>query len=203
MKMLDLFSGLGGASEAMLVNGWEVKRIENNPLLQGVPNTEMKDITILAREIESKIAVYGLPEKIKLIWASPPCTYFSTGYSSPRSIAERAGEHYYPKDAIELVKSAKHIIDMLDPQYWVIENVRGSIKYLKPILGEPSMIAGSFVLWGRFPSFEVSDDCHTKAKNDTWSTDPLRANRKALIPYELSDALRTAIETQKTLDYWF
>ena len=41
MKVLDLFSGLGGASEAMLSNGWEVQRIENNMLLKGVPNTNI------------------------------------------------------------------------------------------------------------------------------------------------------------------
>ena len=41
MKMLDLFSGLGGASEAMLANGWEVLRIENNPELALVPNTKI------------------------------------------------------------------------------------------------------------------------------------------------------------------
>ena len=33
MKVLDLFSGLGGFSEAFLRSGDEVKRIENNPLL--------------------------------------------------------------------------------------------------------------------------------------------------------------------------
>jgi site-specific DNA-cytosine methylase len=41
MKMLDLFSGLGGASEAFVRAGWEVMRIENNPLLSEVPNTEI------------------------------------------------------------------------------------------------------------------------------------------------------------------
>lgn len=203
MKMLDLFSGLGGASEAMLSNGWDVKRIENNPLLQGVPNTHMIDVLQFERQLESYICQYGQPEQIKLVWASPPCTEFSNGFSSPRSVAARNGEEYFPLGGIELVKSAKQIIDMLNPQYWCIENVKGSIKYLKPILGEPSMIVGSFVLWGRFPAFEVNADCHTKSKNDTWSTDPLRSNRKALIPYEISNSLRVAIETQKTLDYWF
>ena len=37
-EMLDLFSGLGGASEAMLNHGWDVLRIENNPELALVPN---------------------------------------------------------------------------------------------------------------------------------------------------------------------
>lgn len=202
MKMLDLFSGLGGASEAMLSNGWEVKRIENNPLLKGVPNTHMIDVLQFERQLESYICQYGQPDQIKLVWASPPCTAFSTGWSSPKMMAARNGENYQPGEAIELVKSAKQIIDLLNPQYWVIENVRGSIKHLTPILGDPTIIAGPYVLWGRFPTFEINIT-ETKAAKDTWSTDPLRANRKALIPYEMSDSLRVAIETQKTLDYWF
>lgn len=202
MKMLDLFSGLGGASEAMLSNGWDVKRIENNPLLQGIPNTEMMCVLDFEKQLELRISQYDNPAPIKLVWASPPCTAFSTGWSSPKMQAARAGTAYQPGEAIELVKSAKHIIDMVNPQYWVIENVRGSIKHLKPILGEPAVIAGPYVLWGRFPPFDLPPIA-TKASKDTWSTDPLRANRKACIPYALSDALRVAIETQKTLDYWF
>jgi site-specific DNA-cytosine methylase len=33
MRMLDICSGLGGASEAFIDAGWEVTRLENNPLL--------------------------------------------------------------------------------------------------------------------------------------------------------------------------
>ena len=43
--MLDLFSGLGGASEAMVQDDtWSVLRIENNPLLGGVPFTIIDDV---------------------------------------------------------------------------------------------------------------------------------------------------------------
>ena len=202
MKMLDLFSGLGGASEAFLNNGWDVKRIENNPILQGVPNTENICVLDFANQLESYVAEHGVQDPIKFVWASPPCTDFSLGYNSPRSEAHRAGLDYYPGHAIELVKTAKHIIDLLQPQYWCIENVKGSIKYLKPILGEPTRIVGSYVLWGRFPAFEC-DTPPTKASKDVHSANPLRANLKAQIPYELSDAFRVAIENQKTLDYWF
>ncbi len=43
MKMLDLCSGLGGASQPMVDSNWDVLRIENNPLLSGVPHTQMLD----------------------------------------------------------------------------------------------------------------------------------------------------------------
>ena len=43
--MLDLFSGLGGWSEAMMNrNDWIVHRFDNNPALEIVPNTTIADL---------------------------------------------------------------------------------------------------------------------------------------------------------------
>jgi len=43
--MLDLFSGLGGASEAFMDHdGWQVTRFENNPDLGWVLNTKLIDV---------------------------------------------------------------------------------------------------------------------------------------------------------------
>ena len=177
-KMLDLFSGLGGASESFLNNGWEVLRIENNPLLKMVPNTELMSVEDFKECFEKNMETYGPSEKINVVWASPPCTDFSTGYDSPRSKAERNGENYFPGEAIDLVKSTKELIDLIDPQYYIIENVRGSIKFLKPILGEPTMIIDSLVLWGRFPTWAMPPN-YKHIKADAWSSDPLRANIRA------------------------
>jgi len=201
--MLDLFSGLGGASEAMLNHGWEVLRIESNPELALVPNTKIKCVYDLGMEIESNISKGIFPPQSTLIWASPPCTDFSDGYSSPKSIAVRAGKKYYPQNAINMVLEAKRIIEMMRPQYWIIENVRGSIKFLKPILGEPTLIIDSIVLWGKFPKWAMEPGYQHVKDNSAWSTDPMRANKRALIPYAISDACRQSIEDTKTLDYWF
>ena len=203
MKMLDLFSGLGGASEAFLNNGWEVKRIENNPALALVPNTNIMDVYDLGQLLDIEIAMGHVPSQATLIWGSPPCTDFSDGFSSPKSIAIRAGEDYDPTEAIALVKETKRIIDLLQPKYWIIENVRGSIKYITRILGEPHMIIDSIVLWGRFPKWSMPPDFKHIKDDKAWSTDPMRANKRALIPYAVSDACRQSIENTKTLDYWF
>lgn len=213
MKMLDLFSGLGGASEAMLNHGWDVLRIEKNPSLSLVPNTKIMCIYDLGQLLDLEIAAGNVPDQPDLIWASPPCTDFSDGYSSPKSIHVRASKEaikagdrlpeYDPKEAIDLVKEAKRIIDIVQPRYWIIENVRGSIKYLKPILGEPQLIIDSIVLWGRFPKFGMAADYKHIKDDSAWSTDPLRSNKRALIPYEVSNACRQSIENTRTLDYWF
>jgi len=203
-KMLDLCSGLGGASESMLNHGWEVKRIENNLLLQQVPNTEIMCVKSLHYELKQKLLQgQEITEEITLVWASPPCTDFSLGYHAPRSVALRAGEEYYPKEAIELVITIKEIIDMIQPRYWIVENVRGAIKYLEPILGKPTMKIDSIVLWGQFPSFAMEPGYKHVKDDSLWSDNPLRANARAKIPYEVSDAIRQSIESQKTLSYWF
>ena len=47
-RVLDLYSGLGGFSEAFYQDPtWEVIRIDNNPLLADVPNTIIADLTKL------------------------------------------------------------------------------------------------------------------------------------------------------------
>ena len=44
-KILDLYSGLGGFSEAFVNDSnYEVMRLEINPLLSGVSNTEIMDV---------------------------------------------------------------------------------------------------------------------------------------------------------------
>ncbi len=201
-RMVDLFSGLGGASESMLNNGWEVLRIEQNAELSLVPNTQIMSVEDFGKEVEKHIKQGYNFEQPTLIWASPPCTNFSDAFSSPKSKAIHAGEEYYHHDAIELVKETKRIIDMINPQYYIIENVRGAIKYLTPILGEPSLIIDSIVLWGRFPIWAMPPN-YKHIKADPWSKDPMRANKRALIPYAVSDACRQSIEHTKTLDYWF
>lgn len=204
LKMLDLCSGLGGASEAMMKNpSWEVQRIENNHALNFVKNTTFMCVKKLATQIRKQQMIYVelVCSEIDLIWASPPCVEFSLAYSAPKPRAQREGIPFTPD--LSVVEACKEIIDLIHPKYWVIENVRGAIKDLKPLLGNPRLIIGPYVLWGNFPLFDVLPaDLKSKFEEDTWSSDPLRANKRALVPYKLSQALRQAIETQKTVwDY--
>jgi len=199
-KMLDLCSGLGGASEAFLQSeNWEVKRIENNPILTNIPETTIMDVKTLATALST-----NRPGHIDLIWASPPCREFSNAFSSPKSIAVRAGriDEYEPD--LSIVLACLEIIEISKPTHWVIENVVGSIRYLAPILGEPRQIVGPYVLWGNFPLINNAKAIPTSKKSkDVHSGNPLRANLKAKIPIELSQGLLDSIEQQKTLHYWF
>lgn len=90
------------------------------------------------------------------------------------------------------------IIQLINPRYFVIENVMGSIRYFEKIGLVPNQIHGSYVFYGNFPKFSTPD-MPTKAEKDSWHGDPLRSNKRALVPLELSIALRKAIISQKTL----
>jgi len=189
-SMLDLYSGLGGASEAFVEAGWRVIRVENNPALSHVPHTKIADASW----------AYGLlsEERFDLVWASCPCTEFSQGFNAPAPTAKREGREFSP-DLGDVMK-AWHIIKWLKPRYWCIENVVGSIKHLQPILGEPSQIIGPFVLWHNLPQIVVPRDFkHNKADGQAWSSDPLRANKRAKIPIEISRAALDAM-TMMTLE---
>jgi len=192
--MLDLCSGFGGQSQDFLDNNWDVLRIDNNPLLNGVKNTVIEDIY--------ELAVYNNSStRIDYVHAGPTCTEFSLAYNAPRSIAIHSGKEneYDPKEGIRLVERCKQIIDTLNPIYWSIENVRGSIKYLTPILGEPRLIVGAWVYWGNFPLFDPSTLTLPNKSAQDKRHSPLRANYRAHIPLCVSRAFRKSMEEQKSI----
>lgn len=193
--MLDLCAGFGGQSEAFLKGGYDVVRVDNNPLLSEVPNMFIADL--------NTIEPFNLSgEVIDYIHASPPCLEFSTAFDAPRSKAYRRGEAWRPQSSIQFVERCKHIIDTLQPRYWSIENVRGSIKYLKPLLGEPRLIVGAYVYWGNFPLFEIDSTILPMKSEKDKRHSPLRANYRAHIPLELSQAFFDAMTKQHSiLDY--
>jgi len=199
-SMLDLGAGLGGGSESMLNNGWDVQRVDKNPLLSAVPNMTIRNINQLADELEKHISEGNYPHSPTLVWHSPDCTEFSRGFNAPGPKAQREGKKFIPD--LQQMQTGKFIIDTLRPQWWIIENVVGAIPWFAPDLGEPRLKIGPFVFWGNFPIFEADIGDHSKTNCSAWSTDPLRSNKRAIIPYAISDALRQSIEAQKTLDYW-
>tara|TARA_Y100001973_G_C5198998_1_gene336293 strand:+ start:326 stop:943 length:618 start_codon:yes stop_codon:yes gene_type:complete len=198
MKVLDLFSGLGGFSEAFVRAGDEVKRVENNPLLNGVPFTDEMCVLEL-RDILTRFKNEGhWFHPVDVILASPPCNDFSLAFSAPQAIASRNGEFENYEPDMTLVEATIDIINLLQPRYWIIENVMGSIRHFKKIGLEPHQIHGAAVLYGKFPKFSTPN-MPTKKEKDTNSKDPLRSNKRALIPIELSSSIRKAIFSQKTL----
>ena len=76
---IDLFCGLGGASEAFLGTDWKVIRIDNNNELldhvRGMWLLDMMDPLNVRSVIYNHL--YDLNVERVVVWASPPCTEFS------------------------------------------------------------------------------------------------------------------------------
>jgi site-specific DNA-cytosine methylase len=197
--MIDLCCGLGGASQAFWdANDWLVLRIDNNeellPYVKGLILTDVTDF-----ENTTNIINALMPDKVDklVIWASPPCLEFSLGFSGPRNQAYQRGEEFEP--SFEIVEACIDIINHYQPHAWWMENVRGAITYFTPEFGPYRQKLGQFFLWGEFPLIAVRDSrilYHTKPDK---RHHPLRANIRAMIPEELSIAVKESIDVQRTL----
>jgi len=192
--IIDLFSGLGGASEAFSQAGWTVIRIETNDKLQYVPHTLQLDV------LKWRDWIDEMP-KPDIIWASPPCRAFSVAFNAPRSIHERSNWRSVPYTPdMELVQAAMDIINYLKPTWWVVENVHGSEKYFKPVTGAVRQVIASFYLYGNFPYLPMGEFSHIK--KDAGSQNPLRSNIRAQIPFEISFELLKNWRHQRSLLEW-
>jgi C-5 cytosine-specific DNA methylase len=170
MHMLDLFAGSGGASRAAKVRGWKVTRIDNAP---GTAANLRLDLT------DWQTAVYAIDRPVDLLWASPPCTALSTVNQKRRDIGE----------GMLLVRATIALIQRLEPRWWVLENVHGATRAIGDLLGPPVQRHGSFYLWGNFPPFTAE-----VPRDKTKKSGRRRAERRAEIPYAISDGLVRACE---------
>lgn len=205
--VIDLCAGLGGGSEAFMNNpDYRVIRIDNNPLLESVPNMHMMDLMKSGYVVPSEIRELVGDNEIFLILAGPTCTEFSEGFHAPIPTARREGRVHVP--CTKLVERCMDLIVDLEPTHWIIENVRGSREWISPVIGhEPDQRVGPFYLWTSdgVPFLQAGGwlppDFHHTKEVSAWSSDPLRANKRGKWPLELSEAIRMSLETP-TLGRW-
>lgn len=192
LRVLDLFSGLGGSSEAFLRAGHDVVRLDNNSMMIDIEGTRIFDVTEVLED-DTIALMWGT---FDVILASPPCPEFSLAYGSPRSKASRADRVWFPD--LTCLASAIRFNEILKPEYFILENVNGSQKYFKPYLGDPAQKVGPFVFYGKCPEIVMPRGWrHRKSEVDTWSTNPLRANLKGKLPLELSEAILQGVRSPK------
>tara|TARA_R110000764_G_scaffold28322_1_gene66656 strand:- start:49 stop:687 length:639 start_codon:yes stop_codon:yes gene_type:complete len=119
LKVLELFAGsrsIGKSAESL---GYEVFSSDINDF-DGINYA----IDILNFDIKK------VPFKPDIIWASPPCTYFSVA-----SIGKHWHKNNTPKSknaliGVAYVKKTIDIIKELKPKKWYIENPRGKLRKL-------------------------------------------------------------------------
>lgn len=197
LKILDLYAGFGGASQAFLDAGDEVTRIENNRQILSRGYGQNTIFTTV------EAYHYDLPKykNLDLIISGLPCQEFSLAFNAIRSRREREGQVHFPN--MDNLQTTLEIIKRLQPKHFIIENVAGSIKYFKPYIGDFTQKIGAQVLWHNLPqpiSIPAGSIVH-KYDLDTNGSDPLRSNERAKWPYSLSAGLRDAL-LQKSIWEW-
>ncbi|MBI5945361.1 MAG: DNA cytosine methyltransferase [Chloroflexi bacterium] len=174
--MLDLFSGLCGASSAFRDAGWTVYTADINPEFN-------PDFCV-------DLANWSFPFELSvdLVWASPPCTYFSR-------YIQRGVFKNEPLPDMTLYNASCRIIQELQPKYYCIENVRGAV----PFFGRGYRSYGSFFLWGNFPDLAVNNSKFHFVKSHVTSGHKRRVAERGLIPRGLSQALLDAVSFHRFL----
>jgi site-specific DNA-cytosine methylase len=104
MKLLELFSGTGSVNKAV---GNMFDEIVSIDILPKFNPTECVNI------LDWDYHKYP-PHYFDCIWASPPCTHYSTAYT--RGIRDIEG-------ANQIVLRTLEIIEYFQPNKWFIENV--------------------------------------------------------------------------------
>ena len=164
-----------------------------------MPHTEIIDIFELRDTLADMFEKGYVSEKVDLVLFSPPCREFSLGFHAPQAIASREGRYEEYSPDMSILKAGLEIIKMLEPRFYIIENVKGSIRHFEPYVGPPVYSIGSFWFYGNFPQFIVNEPVKKKSQGEKWSNHPLRENYRALIPLPISQAIKQAVESQTSL----
>lgn len=168
--MLDLCCGLKGASAAMRERGWEIITVDIDPKYNPTYVADVRDWAWTGPRPD-------------LVWASPPCTEFS------RESMPWTRKGITPD--MSIVEACVKIARESDARFWLLENTRGAIKWLRPMLGEPRYRMAPQFLWGVPPvGFQP---CWVKLPKKRHGTAELRA----MVPWHISLALARAVEQDR------
>ena len=167
MNMLELFSGTESFSKVAKARGHKVFTVDIDRSF----NPDLcKDILEVSRE--------DIPFQPDVIWASPPCTYFSVASIS------RYWKNGYPKShktflGLAIVQKTIELIKELNPKFFFMENPRGMLRKQKLVqdlnrktvtycqygysIQKPTDIFNNCYSWKPRPMCKPGSNCHEKA----------------------------------------
>jgi hypothetical protein len=208
LSVLDLFSGLGGWSQAFRERGHSVVTVDYE---------ERFDPDVLANVLDLSDDLNWLLNwsgggKFDIILASPPCEKFSVMAFGANWLPGYEPKHDGTRLAMELVRKTVRIIGETKPSFWVVENPMGMLRKLDLLPYERTSVTycayGARVrketdLWGGFPpslSLEPTcrngDPCHVPAPRGsrTGTQGPESSAERAKVPHDLALAVCLAAE---------
>ena len=115
MRLLELFAGTGSVGKVAKSLGWDVTILDLD--FRTKPD-------IVADIMHWDYKAYA-PGQFDMIWASPPCTEYST--------AKTVGERDLNK-ADSIVKHLLHILHYLQPKFYIIENPQTGMLKDRPFM---------------------------------------------------------------------
>lgn len=200
MKALDLFCGLGGWSDGLAQEGFEVLGVEINQEI-----ADLYKHPVICEDVRNLN-----PEDYKgydLIVGSPPCRDFS---KIGRVFGHRWKDLPDPEGkGMELVNSFLSIVKTAQPTYWLMENIPQLEDYLKVKPRVTAMIGESMrrSFWGNYPSFVIPRDYNKKSfykpslfMQPNWEAYPRKNLQwlRAKIPIPVARALGHAVASALT-----
>jgi len=170
LRVLDLCSGLGGASQAFVDAGDTVLRVDNSERCADVPHTQIADVRF-----------FDPPGEWDVVLAGPPCEQLSDAPEAYNGSWKANGSA--PVD-LSVHRACFAIAELYPRATFILENVRGAQRWLGP----PVCHRGSRYLWGRFHGPLPVIVTHPKYLS--WGNDPDGYWVRSRWPYSLSLAAR-------------
>tara|TARA_R110002049_G_C8905463_1_gene541963 strand:- start:13 stop:660 length:648 start_codon:yes stop_codon:yes gene_type:complete len=168
MKILELFAGSRSFSKVAEELGYKTFAVDINDFDNIDYVTDILDFDC------SKI-----PFKPDVIWASPPCTYFSVA-----SIGHHWNKDHTPKTkeaelGVKIVNKTIEIIEMFQPDYFFIENPRGKLRKLGLFDGIAERTTVTYCQYGdtRMKPTDIwTNNLHNVFNPNGWKPKPICKN---------------------------
>ena len=217
MKTLELFAGSRSFSKVAESYGFKTYTTDNQDFDKIDQVCDIFDF-----DLQKAIDILdGYPD---IIWASPPCTYFSVA-----SIGHHWNKDNTPKTkeailGVNIVQKTIDIINELQPAFWFIENPRGKLRKLDVVGGfaratvtycsygdirmKPTDIWTNFDKWKPKPMCKRSERhlCHHQPapRGSKTGTQGLKGSyERSKIPPALFEELFTQIQSNyNRLHFW-
>ena len=109
--LLELFSGTGSVGRAFRAKGWEVTSVDCDRAADATIQQDVRDLDV------------NNLGKIDVIWASPPCTF----YSRARSTGHRAADHLESSDSL-VRKTLEIALELGNPPMFIENPWTGQLK---------------------------------------------------------------------------
>jgi hypothetical protein len=199
LKVIDLFSGLGGASAAFVDRNHSVIRYDIDERFAEVPFTIIRDVRELIGELNLT--------DIDIVLAGFPCNDFSVlanHLTWPRGIPR---EH--TRQMIGFVRELREWLEQSPCKYYIVENPVGMMRN-RQALGKPAATITWAAyrdqkgpkkptdLWGRLPPFvrklPFQWEKAPRGANAGIQKTGFRAEERSLWPYGFSLAVCLAVE---------